>query len=573
MAKNIFDVNIPIPGSQGLTASGAYRIYSLANPLTNISAINNLTSAINYGNNDPSYVKQSFRYSTDNQYWSQWYNFDSAQSILQVLSFSPTSPLYIAYKLGYDNGTTDTLQTPVTLDNISAQFITDVPKPSLRMTPTVSNEFLINVYASKTSTFNLYNSSAWAQINIAYSYAMMNLIGHDAVYFRTSPDKTGTDFIFREHTLFDVAGRKCIKVVAKDNNFPDDEFEFRGDGMHTSQPFEVHIDKQYFEDNFGVGAQPRKNDFMYIPLINRIFSVGSVSLQRGAMKVELFWKLRLSKFQRNINLKTDEETTKFLDNMLISSDDAFGEEVQDQISNALMPQQFSPTPTTTADETRQSMDTSLMVNETKVDFNYTRLINYFYDMNTPASDYGVVYNNQFILSTENDAAICFMLRLKNGTASFTTVASYDNATFDISGAYNANTKNLAISILGNSVSIANVSIDKWYSVFINVSTIFKQLNISFYDITENPSSKGKFYKFIPMLKKDFNNITIPSINCKLGLKKGLYDIANIRVFNKCMQVEDQQYIISELVIKDEKLLTIIDNSRPRMNTPFIMQKY
>jgi hypothetical protein len=36
-----------------------------------------------------------------------------------------------------------------------------------------------------------------------------------------------------------------------------------------------------------------------------------------------------------------------------------------------------------------------------------------------------------------------------------------------------------------------------------------------------------------------------------------------------VQEEDHEFIVSQLFIRDESLLEIIDNARPRLNVPFI----
>ena len=572
MAKNIFDVHIPIPSDTGLTVSGAYRMFSVANPLTNISAINNFTSSINYGNNNPSYLKHYFRWSTDNEYWSQWYEFDRNLGILPMLSFASDKPFYFGYKIAYDNGTSDPLPTPIKITDFGARFETTIQKPSLRAEATVSNELILNSFVNRTAApIGLYNNPALVQLNQSLSYAMMTMFGIDMLYFRTAPDKTGTDFVFREHTLYNIVERKCIKMIANNNEFPDDDFEFNGDGIHYTQPFELHIDKQFFEDNFGIGFEPRKKDIVYIPLINRMFQVDQTSLKRGYLKCPLFWKLRMSKFNNNINLGKDEDTAAFLDNMLISSNDAFGDKVESQVLNATLPQQSTP-PTTKSDEVRKYLDNSLMVHETQVDFNFSRLINYYYDMSTPTDDYGVVYNKNISLSSSKDVAICFMFRIKNGATNFSTIQSSDGTSFSIDFNYSATTKDMTASVLGLNLLSNQIEIDKWYSVFINLSGIFKQANITLYDLVDT-ANKNKHFKLSQLSTIAMNVANFNDIDTSIGIKKGLYDIANIRVFNKCMPAEKQKNIISELMLRDEALLTIIDNSRPRMNVPLIMKKY
>jgi hypothetical protein len=50
---------------------------------------------------------------------------------------------------------------------------------------------------------------------------------------------------------------------------------------------------------------------------------------------------------------------------------------------------------------------------------------------------------------------------------------------------------------------------------------------------------------------------------------GNYSITNIRLFNTMVQDEDHEFVISQLFVRDESMLELIDNARPRLNSPFI----
>jgi hypothetical protein len=50
---------------------------------------------------------------------------------------------------------------------------------------------------------------------------------------------------------------------------------------------------------------------------------------------------------------------------------------------------------------------------------------------------------------------------------------------------------------------------------------------------------------------------------------GDYSIANIRLFKTMVQEEDHDYVLSQLWIRDESIVAIVDNAKPQLNVPFI----
>lgn len=570
MPLNLFGINIPInTASSALTYSGAYRIFNVGEAISNAQYLHNINNIFNYGNNNPNYLTQYFRYSLDNSYWSQWYNINQLQS--QIL-FNQNSSIYIGFKIAYDNGTNDTLETPITLREINAQFATEKPKASLRTTNyTVSDELSTSQYVNKNVQYNLFNMDSLVAMNKAFSNAMMNFIGVDSVYISTSPDKDGIDYVFREYTILNYKDMKCCKVVAEDNNFPDDDFKVSGEGL-MSVNFIVHIDKEYFQDIFGAGAEPRKGDVIYVSITDKVFVVTKSKMKRGVMNQPIYWMLSMAKYENSTiyNKNSNPPVSQFLDDITLTTDEAYGSEYDKQVKDPLLTQQFQPKTSTFKDLVRDEINVE--IHQSKVDFNYNRLIDYHYYCDT-TNPIAVNYVNTFnVDANNNDISLSAFVRLGTGFSSTNIFYSTDNK-LQLNASYNSATSILKLSLLGYEVECDEMSVDEWYSFFVVVSPTFKQIRFVVYSMPPDPKRNG-YFKFNIKGKAVYDNVVIDSMSdVKLNIGSGLYDIANIRVFNRGIDEEKQQLSLSQLICKEEKLLHIVDNCRPVMDRPFVNSKY
>ncbi len=568
---NLFGINVPVNiASSALTYSGSYRIFNVAEAIYNAQYLHTINNVFNLNNNNPSYLSQYFRYSLDNSYWSQWYDIST---INNQLLFNQNVPIYLGFKVSYDNGTTDVLEQPIQLKEINAQFVTEKPKASYQtFNYTASEEYSISQYVNKTPTMALYDLNDLVEMNRAFSYAMMTMVGVDAVYISTTPDANGIDYVFREYTILNYNDMKCIKVVAENNEFPDDNFKTSGEGL-MSLSFVLNIDKNYFEDIFGNGKEPRNGDIIYIPLINKIFVITSANMTMGVMAQPLYWSLKMSKYEnsKKYNNKSNEPVSQFLNNITLTTEEAYGNDYDKQVKDSLLTQQYQPKTTTYADLVRDTINA--YIHQTKVDFNYNRLIDYHYDCQV-ANPIAVNYVNTFnVNSNNNDISLSAFIRFKDGFASSPIFYSSDNK-LSLNASYTSFGNILKLSILGYEVECDSINMNEWYSFFIVISPTFKQVRLTVYSMPADPRRGNGYFKFSIRGKATFDLVTITDMNdVKLNISSGLFDIANIRVFNRGIDEEKQQLSLSQLICKDEALLHIVDNCRPVMDREFFSSKY
>lgn len=678
---------IPEPDKNSVAYSKNYRIFSTGEPLPGAVKIVGFDESIDLGTADSSDIIRKFRYSLNRGNWSLWYSFSPGDlSEINVLNFA-NGDVFFEVKYEYDNGINyDALASPVIINNIKFRVQSTHVDTNL-FTPTVycSAERCPALIAEREASFKPYEVGSAIGISKELSLQTNKLFGHEVVYFKTEPDRDGGDFIFKEWTLFKTLDRKCVKVVVPNNVFPDNKPNFTEFGVDFEIPFEIHIDNIYFQSIFGPNTQPRKRDYMYFPLTNRMYEIQGCYLFRGFMMEPLYWKIQLTKFHPNIDMLMKEPDRVFLDNIIMTSEELFGAQAEVQTKDALDKQQFK-TISTKFDETRRSLHADLDNKILDRTFNYAPLIEYYYDMSAikPAlqnylitnsntkddqylkttakpyeiwayegsSIYSAWMNNQlntgdsYLDSTgklisvkmngpkdsfldhlgkyvvvEGYRDLSLTTRFQDLTASSTgkfqfkqsehavvykSVASTEvtpNMTFSalikfntgsqtiriFDGYDNINSKGLVIScgitdvsglptvtlhvtINANqySFNVGELLYDEWYALIVPVSAQYGQLEVNVYDFNQDPANIKNYNRLDLVFNGSAKPGTFSFVTTQnWALPSANYSIANVRLFNTMVQSEDHEFIVSQLFVRDESMLELIDNARPRLNVPFI----
>jgi len=675
---------IPETSKSSLTFSSNYRLFSTKDPLPGAYSITSFTDDVDLNGNNQNYLSKKFRYSTDRGNWSLWYDIAD----IAALAFN-NADLFVELKYEYNNTTRNQLTNPIVVNEIKFKIVAADSVPSL-FTPSIvcSDEVCPALISTGTMSFNPYAADQAVNIFKQLSFNTNKLFGHEVVYFKTEPDRDSADYVFKEWTLFKTISRKCIKVLVPGNKFPDNKPTYAEFGVDFEMPFEIHIDNQYFQTIFGAASNPRKKDFLYFPLTNRMYEIQGTYLYRGIMQEPVYWKIQLVKFQPNIDMMMKAEDRTFLDNIITSTDELFADQMIDEVKDATMPQQFK-TISTRFDETRKALHPDLKIKQLTLTYNYSPLIQYYYESKSVPSlpitvipktsnftkdsvkyedaatkytliayeeselfslwagyklttydlsngapikirgpynsndpllgryikidryadsnfftpnqlafepdtnsrvhiltrDYSVVYNEIGKLGEDKSNMTYFALFKINAlTDSISFIDAYDNNLsqgLKLDGTSiainNSTDKNVSIRLEINSTltqfNTVRLEIDKWYAIFVPVSSQFKQTALTIYGFNQDPANLNNFND-ISQIHNSAKTLTGASsfsfsINENFRLVSSPIDIANIRLFNTMVQEEDHDFVISQLFIKDESILRIIDNCRPRLNIPYI----
>lgn len=274
------------------TSIGNYRIISFSQPFINVQSFNGWIIDTTGEDFPHVFLYLEFRWSINGDNWSLWSQL--TEVAVQSLLISPDNPLWLEVRMtATSDENTSPYYPPGTLLNppiILLDFEFDltykeIDSRDLMSSPPapICGKELTNypiVFSDCNFTFKPYDINRAINLYQDLSKIVNNVFGHEVVYYSVQPQGRGKDVVLKEYTLFDVVDEKCVKVMVPNNTFPDAALTFDSFGLNFNQPFEIHIDRKYFEGIFGKGSQPRKRDIIFFPLTNRIYQIDSMYVFR-----------------------------------------------------------------------------------------------------------------------------------------------------------------------------------------------------------------------------------------------------------------------------------------------------
>jgi len=379
--------------STTLQNPGDYAIFVSNTPYDLVQSVDGFTDSVVA---DPSSVlTKEFSWSFDNKSFSAYEDLTNSDnySIVNL----PTEKLWAKFRYTLDSGPAATINS-ISLDTTSYQ----IPPSPARPNPVFNAYRIGNVNGTmflNTFNYNPYAVGELVQMVQGLSTIVNKQFGIESNYYRATVDEFGTDVILREYALQNVQPAKCVKIVVPGNEFPDANYSFSPFGVDFSGiPFEVHIDKRYFESIFGEGAKPQKRDIIYFPLMDKIYEIMDSYLSRNIMQAQLFYKVSLFKWSpRKTNVivpasvPDNENPLINLENIAKNTKELFGVEQEKEEKKYTNKQQLVEKSIRT-DLLRSSINPNLIIIEQDLNNYFNTLTNFRYDMSSILPDPGEGYD-------------------------------------------------------------------------------------------------------------------------------------------------------------------------------------
>jgi len=368
--------------SSYLSLPGDYAI--LTQTITNLSNVSSyqIVEHIDFEDIDNTIVEKVFRWSYDQETYSSWVDLNIPN--LENTPLTNQTILYIQIRYTLISG------SPLTINSIDP-LITTIPESSddnVMMPPvnayTTGNRkgaaFLNNFY------FDPYAVNLAVELQRKLSYNVNLIFGHKAAYIRVTPQMRSLDVILREYGIYESSkDYKCVKILVPNNQFPDSKLNFNPFNIDYEEPFEIHIDKRYFESFFGKGIGPQKRDIIYLPIANRLFEVASSTQHRDFMYKDLYYKVSLIKYADKANVLKDEGIQNELDELSNSTAELFDNKLDQELKKITNVQQFTIA-TRKSDKVRDYIDTNLLIEERDLVNYHTLISHYRYDLSASITD-------------------------------------------------------------------------------------------------------------------------------------------------------------------------------------------
>lgn len=152
------------------------------------------------------------------------------------------------------------------------------------------------------------------------------MIGIPCYYFRVLPDQDTSDLTFKEYVLHNVEDVKYIKLVVQDGEMPSSRPMMTDFDFDWETDWEVEVGKSMFAQAFGDTAFPKQRDFIYIPMMKRMWEVNSAydEKREGFMWRPTTWKLGLVKFNEKTNVNQG-DFSEIIDGWIVNKYEDFHE--------------------------------------------------------------------------------------------------------------------------------------------------------------------------------------------------------------------------------------------------------
>jgi hypothetical protein len=428
----------------------------------------------------------------------------------------------------------------------------------------------IEVSCTDDSLFKPYSQFKTQQTYIQLANIVKNIFGHEVNYFRTEPDTRTKDVILMEYSLHNVVDQQSLKILVPDNEFPQESTtKYDMFGMEF-EDFEIHITQQEFQEVFGFGTRPRSHDYMYIPLINKMYTINSVALGDRFNEEITYWKVMLTKYQNDTSvIKNEFETVT--DDLFTDVDEVFGTEIRDDIIKTTKPEIFQTVSTSYRDGIRNLTSIFLDIKDYDLKNRWTVVSKNYYDLTAVPEDATAV---EYVAPSKSNGTFAYTCWFQP-EFEFTSTKDYwlfGNASIN---------QGLKILINGQSIKIyindqlytftTNVvfSSSRWYGMVLNSNGDFNQLSLSVYALSPT-SNTGLPQSSSNNLQQVFHETrnqvygTTWDIDTNYVLRGGLLKLTNIRLFNTPIELEQHSNILNQYVVRDNQLALIIDNALPSL---------
>lgn len=394
--------------------------------------------------------------------------------------------------------------------------------------------------------------------------------GHQVRYFRVEPDQRSRDVVLMEYSLYNVMEEKQLKIVVPDNAMPTQEFSFDIFGMGF-EDFEVHITKGQFNTAFGLGASPRSRDYLYFPLMNRMYEVRSVSFADEFNMDMTYWRVMLTKYEdRTSSIHNDSQVEQAVDDLVTGIEEVFGEEIQEEFDKVTKPQQYQTVFSEVGDGIRYKIHNGLVIKDTQIRNKWTVVAKNVYDLSS-IKDQGLnalTYKRKSQLSTSENLAITLWFRpsVVDGT-DLPLITSYNN---NKGLAINTTHDTLSVKINNDTHSFTysnNLEAGVWYGLVFNLNNQYNAVTANVYRL--DPLSNWQNGQSVQDTMTSALTGTVSNImpygwtgDTQWALMPSKVEMTNIRLFSRTIEQEQHFNILQQYVVRDSQYAKIVDNAIP-----------
>nr|DAN73261.1 MAG TPA: head closure knob [Caudoviricetes sp.] len=433
---------------------------------------------------------------------------------------------------------------------------------------------------------------------------IQNTLSTPVTYFKISGIDTSRDVILNEFGIYEGSEGVCLGVHIKDNIIPTEKPEYKEWGLDW-ESFEIEISVKTFSDVYGKGVTPTVGDFLYIKSVNRMYSVLSFFTERDVAGEPTSYTLKLSTYEGKKSIINEPSVTETLENVLISTEEIFSKEIEDEFLDSRGTTDDHAF-TLTTDSQRSILSDKVIIKDKTLMNSGTRMFNHFYEMKEMSfGEVLVMYKNEISLSKDDGISISATLRFeeellevkaKNGIIESSPhrllgigtklsdgsfVTKEEDGKYFTNGNFTGMFHTLPTLNLGTIGEILNIQISgKVFEILDSNFNVLYSIDIgllpkTWYTVVVNFSNQHRFLglyvwernKKLPVFEKEIplrDEIILKDET--MYITAGVGQLTNIRVLSKSIPVKHQRsYFMSDKVPQVSTVI-IEDNARPLYNS-------
>lgn len=231
-----------------------------------------------------------FCWSTDGVCWTNWTSYNNYLNICKNID----SDFYLRILFYSD---------------LKSVHVGDVLTKCYNITLNTTDNIFLKNFCDDPNLFQPYNGLDCAlQLQQQLSDSVVCMFGIPIYYFKVDPLPDSLDISFKEYVLHNVTDVKQIKLMIQDGQLPSSNYRLTEFDFDWETDWETEISKTQFASAFGDTAIPVRNDFVYVPMMKRMWEVNSAYDEKneGLMWRSTTWKLSLTKYNESTNINADE---------------------------------------------------------------------------------------------------------------------------------------------------------------------------------------------------------------------------------------------------------------------------
>jgi hypothetical protein len=186
----------------------------------------------------------------------------------------------------------------------------------------------IQDFCGEPNLFSPYDNLDCAlQLQQQLADSVVCMFGIPIYYFKTAPNKTTGDMTFKEYVLHNVTSVKQIKLMINGGTMPSSNPKLTEFDFDWETDWETEVSKTQFAAAFGDNAVPRYGDFIYVPMMQRMWDVNSAYDEKntGLLWRSTTWKLSLVKYSDSTAFEKS-DFDDFIDTLIPNTyDSVFGQ--------------------------------------------------------------------------------------------------------------------------------------------------------------------------------------------------------------------------------------------------------